>query len=213
MSLDVVSCIHLMIKSQRFSSQSIPTHWVHLTCMAVPMKRFVIVFVAGMLFFALTAHAQTTPPTPGPEVKRLGVFVGTWTGEGKLEDSPFGKGGLIKSTMTCAWYTGGFHLVCESVDVGPMGTLKAHSVYGYSVDKKQYFDFGIDSTGFGSMGSAKVDGSNWTFEGADTVGGKNVRFHTVVHLSSLTEMTYKSEFSEDGKIWKAMSEGKLTKGK
>jgi hypothetical protein len=84
-------------------------------------------------------------------------------------------------------------------------------LYGYHADKKQYITFGIDSTGFGGAGTAKVDGPNWTFEGSDTVGGKPIWFRTAVRLISPKELTWKSDYSEDGKSWKLMGEGKLAK--
>lgn len=175
------------------------------------MKRILVASVVMTVLFALAAQAQTTPPPPGPEHKKLGVFVGTWTGEGKAETTPFGKGGAIKSTMTCGWFTGGYQLVCDSDDSGPMGKIKGHSLYGYNVDKKQYFGFGIDSSGFGGPATTKVDGSTWTFEGNDTMGGKTYWFRTVVRLTSPSEMTFKSDYSEDGKTWKPQAEGKMTK--
>jgi hypothetical protein len=174
------------------------------------MKRVVAASAVMVLLLVLAAQAQTTPP-PGPEHKKLGVFVGTWTGDGKSETTPFGKGGATKSAMTCAWYAGGYQLVCDSDDSGPMGKTKAHTIYGYNVDKKQYFSFGIDSTGYGGPGTARVDGSTWMFEGSDTFGAKTYWFRTAVKLASPAELAYKSEYSDDGKTWKAQSEGKMAK--
>lgn len=175
------------------------------------MKRIVIAAVVMIVLFALAAQAQTTPPPPGPEQKKLGVFVGTWTGQGKAEDSPFGKGGTTTSMTTCAWFTGGYQVVCDSDDSGPMGKIKGHSIYGYNADKKHYFMFGIDSAGYAGPGTASVEGSAWTFQSSDTFGGKTYHFRAVVKFNSPTELTYKSEYSEDGKIWKLQAEGKMTR--
>jgi hypothetical protein len=175
------------------------------------MKSVALALALAVVCCSFTASAQSKPPAPSPEQKRLDVFVGTWSGSGKMEKSPFGDEGATTSTMTCAWYTGGYHLVCDSEDSGPMGKLKGHSLYGYHPDKKQYITFGIDSTGFGGAGIAKVDGSNWTFEGNDTVGGKPIWFRTAVRLITPKELTWKSDYSEDGKTWKMMGEGKMTK--
>jgi opacity protein-like surface antigen len=177
----------------------------------VCMKRMVAVSVVMIVLLAAAAQAQTTPPPPGPEHKKLGVFLGAWTGDGKAETTPFGKGGATKGTMTCASYAGGYQLVCDSDDSGPTGNIKSHAIYGYNVEKKQYFSFGIDSNGYGGPGTAKVDGSTWTFEGSDTFGGKTYWFRTAVKLVSPTELTYKSEYSDDGKTWKVQAEGKMAK--
>ncbi len=175
------------------------------------MQRIAVAVGLAVLLLALAAQAQTTPPPPGPEHKKLGAFVGTWAGEGKMEASPFGKAGALKSTMTCAWFAGEYQLVCDSDDSGPMGKVKGHSIYGYSAEKKHYFSFGIDSTGYGGPGTARVDGSSWTFEATDAIGGKTYHFRTAVKFATANELTYKSEYSEDGKTWKLQGEGKLTK--
>jgi hypothetical protein len=175
------------------------------------MKRIAIAAAMMITLFALAAQAQTTPSVPGPETKKLGVFLGTWAGTGKAETSPFGKGGATSGTMTCAWYPGGYQLVCDADDAGPMGKVKSHSLYGYSSEKKQYYNFSIDSSGFGGPGTAAVDGSTWTFAGSDAMGGKTYWFRTVVKFVSPTEITYRAEYSEDNKAWKLQAEGKMTK--
>ncbi len=175
------------------------------------MKRITFAVTLIVLLIAIAAQAQMTPPPPGPEQKKLGVFVGTWTGEGKAEATPFGKAGTTKGTMTCAWFTGEYQLVCDSEDSGPMGKIKSQSIYGYNVQKKHYFFFGIDSTGYAGPGTARVDGSSWMFEGVDTMEGKTYHFRTAVKLVSPNEMTYKSDYSEDGKNWKLQSEGRMAK--
>jgi len=175
------------------------------------MNRVVAACAVVILLLAVAAQAQTTPPPPGPEHKKLAVFLGTWAGDGKAELTPFAKGGPTTGTMTCAWYAGGYQLVCDSDDSGPMGRIKSHAIYGYNVAKEQYFSFGIDSSGYGGPGTARVDGSTWTFEGSDTFAGKTYWFRTVVTLTSPAALTYTATYSEDGKTWKPSGEGKMTR--
>jgi hypothetical protein len=49
------------------------------------------------------AQTSSAPPKPGPEVKKLGVFVGKWTAEGDM-----GPGGKAATTESCEWISGGF---------------------------------------------------------------------------------------------------------
>jgi hypothetical protein len=174
------------------------------------MKRIVIVSVVMMLLFALAAQAQTTPP--GPEHKKLGVFVGTWTTEAKIEASPFNKGGTSKNTTSCAWYTGEYQVVCDADASGPSGKSKSHMILGYSVERKRYFSFGISSNG-GSpdLLLCSFDGSVWTYEGNANRGGKTYQRRYVGKFAPTNEFNYKWEYSEDGKNWKVSSEGKMTK--
>jgi hypothetical protein len=173
------------------------------------MKRIVIASVVMMLLFALAAQAQTPPP--GPEHKKLGVWLGNWTGESKDEDSPFGKGGLTKSTSSCTWFSGEYQVVCNGEHSGPAGTTKVLDILGYSVAKKQYFVFFAESTGDSAMIPGKVDGSVWTYETSDTVQGKTYQFRVAFKFASPKEYTFKSEYSEEGKTWKLLGEGKSVK--
>ena len=69
--------------------------------------------VAGSLLVAVAAlSAQSAPaaPTPGPEHKRLEVFLGKWTGAGKSLASPYGPAGPVSSTDTYEWLPGGFFM-------------------------------------------------------------------------------------------------------
>ncbi len=70
-------------------------------------------FLVGLCLMAGTVLAQQGPPQPGPEVKRLAVFEGKWTGEGDMKPSPFGPGGKMTSEDDCTWSEGGYQLVCK----------------------------------------------------------------------------------------------------
>ncbi len=174
------------------------------------MKRTPSFALALLLITAAAAYAQK-PPAPSPELKKLGVFVGSWTGRGKMETTPFSPGGVAQSTMTCGWYHGGYHLVCDAEDSGPVGKNFGHSIYGYDTEKKQYFTYGIESSGFAGPGGARVDGSTWVFDAKTTMTGRPLWYRTAVKISSPTEFSWKSEYSEDGKTWKLLGEGAMAK--
>jgi hypothetical protein len=176
------------------------------------MKRTVIASVVMMLLVALAAQAQTTPQPPSPEHKKLGVFVGTWTTEVKIEaDSP-DKGKICKGTNVCTWFTGEYQMICDSEGSGFAGTRKSHSIYGYSAEKKQYFYFSITSAGEGPvMLTGRVDGSVWTWEFSNTEGDKTIQGRVVVKFASPNEYTVKSEYLEDGKNWILTAQGKAAK--
>lgn len=78
-------------------------------------------------FLLIVAHAASVPaataqqPKPGPEVQRLGYYLGSWRGEGETKGGPFGPAGKLSSTTTCEWFAGGFQLVCRGEERGPTG--------------------------------------------------------------------------------------------
>lgn len=54
-------------------------------------------------FLLIVAHAASgdaataQQPKPGPEVQRLGYYLGSWRGEGETKGGPFGPAGKLSS--------------------------------------------------------------------------------------------------------------------
>ena len=77
------------------------------------MKRARMILAAALIL-AATAMAQTAAPKPGPELKKLDVFVGTWTMDGTIKPGMMGPGGAMSENEKCEWMEGGFYLVCHT---------------------------------------------------------------------------------------------------
>jgi len=73
------------------------------------MNRLVVVVVLVLATACLVSgQAQTSaPPKPGPEVRRLGSWVGTWKTD--------------TETVTWEWFKGGFNLIGHVENSGPEG--------------------------------------------------------------------------------------------
>lgn len=168
--------------------------------------------MAIALGLALGARAQTPQkPTPSPEQKKLGFFVGTWNQEGEIKASPMGPGGKISGSETCEWFTGGFHVVCRSSGSGPMGSFKGLSFLTYSADEKAYFFQGIDSMGTADSGKGTLNGKTWTFLSDEKMGDKLI--HSRYTMTETTPAAYaaKWEMSEDGQNWTTAMEMKAAR--
>ena len=157
------------------------------------------------------ALAQGGPPKPGPEVQKLKVFEGKWTGESEMKPSPFGPGGKMTSADECTWADGGFQLVCKGTSTGPMGKMSGTSVMGWNGEDKAYKYMGYDSTGMMAAAKGQVSGKTWTWTGEDKMGGKLMHSRYTIVETSPTSYTFKWEMSEDGKTWNTIMEGKSTK--
>ncbi len=171
-------------------------------------------FVAtlGLCLAAGTALAQApAPPKPGPEVKKLDVFAGKWSGEADMKPGPWGPGGKMTSENECAWFEGGFQIVCRESGAGAMGKIKSEAILGWSPEEKVYKYMGFDSTGMMGSASATVSGNTWNWTGEDKMGGKLIKSRYTVVVSSPTSQSFKWETSEDGKTWSLAAEGKSTK--
>src|ERR1700730_258850 len=102
----------------------------------VDLKRILI----STLILAASAFAQMAPK-PGPEVKKLDYFVGSWTVEATIGQGPWGAGGKFSSTDTAEWMPGSFFVESHSdfkmrPELG--GDGQATSFMGYDTDENVY---------------------------------------------------------------------------
>jgi hypothetical protein len=190
------------------------------------MKRLIIVCICS-LAPSITSFAQaptdspiaTTPaataatsPTPTsqseieakPEIQRLAYYLGNWRGEGETKSGPFGPAGKLSSTMTCDWFTGGFHLVCRGEERGPTGKRTFLNILAYDEKAKAYNEYGISSLGESeySTGGSIVGNKRTFVKDLDSdVGGKPTKLRYTEVQVSPTFYTYQAEASKDGAPW------------
>lgn len=157
------------------------------------------------------AFAQAEQPSkPGPEVQKLGYYIGSWKGEGETKGGPFGKAGKLSSHMTCDWFTGGYQVVCKGEEMGPTGKRGFLNILSYDQSAKSYTEYSISS-----FGEAEYDqggtlaGNTLTF----LIDQKSAKFRYAETRLSPDLFTYKAEASVGGKPWAVIAEGKIAKVK
>jgi len=180
-------------------------------------QRKTLAMVVVLLLAATTAMAQAPgkAPTPGPENKRLGAFVGKWSGTADTKASPMGPAGKMSWTETCEWFNGNFAVVCRTDGTGPMGPSKGLGILSYSTEDKTYIYNGIESTN-GEFQTAKgtVQGKVWTWLGDGKMAGKPFKVRYTSTEVSNDSQSFKFEMSQDaGKTWTLVQEGKSTRAK
>src|SRR5215510_10135576 len=99
--------------------------------------------IGFVLLVAQSPFASAQQPKPGPEVQKLGYYIGSWKGEGEAKAGPFGPAGKLSSSTTCEWFAGGFHLVCRGEEHGPTGTRKFLNIRAYDEQTQAYTEYGI----------------------------------------------------------------------
>lgn len=139
--------------------------------------------LAGSLVAAALFAQAPAPPRPGPEVQKLGYFVGEWKFEGEGKDSSFGPGGRFSGTETCEWFAGGFQVICRSEATGPTGKTAGFSVIAYDPETREYTYYTIDSTGFSALARGTVTGETWTYTWAGTAGGKPAKLRATMQTA------------------------------
>jgi hypothetical protein len=176
--------------------------------------RLAILLTSGLVAAAAAMQAQEKKmeaPKPGPEVQKLGYFVGTWKSEGDIKQNPFMPAGKFSSSDTCEWFAGGFHVVCRSTGTGPTGPVQSLGILAYNPEEKVHTYSGIDNSGMSTAAKGHVTGNTWTFKSEDKMGGKTYHGRYSMVTSAADSYTFKYETSEDGKKWMVMMDGKTTK--
>src|SRR5262249_40083743 len=175
--------------------------------------------IAACLWIALIAIASanslaqgpTEMPKPGPEVKRLGYFVGKWRGESEMKPSPFGPGGKVTESEDVEWMPGGFFVVVHSDAKTPMGDGKTLMILGYNPEKKAYTFNAFDNMGQAETATGTFEGDTWTWLSDSMMGAKAVKSRFTMKPPSPSSYSTKFEMSMDGGAWATVMEGKTTK--
>ena len=174
------------------------------------MKRPGMLLVTALLL-ATAATAQMQPPKPGPELKKLDVFVGSWTLDGNMKPSTMGPGGAISENEKCEWMDGGFYLVCNSEYKSTIGNGVGLAVMGYSPDDKAYTYREFNSFGEFEDSKGSVAGDTWTWIADEKMGGMTMKGRFTMKIISPTSYTFMFEMSQDGTKWTTVMDGKATK--
>lgn len=173
------------------------------------MKTLQVILAAVLLSEA--ALAQMEQPKPGPELKKLDVFAGTWTLDGTMKPSSMGPGGSMTEDERCEWMEGGFYLVCHSDYKGTMGSGVGLSVLGYSPEEKAYTYREFNSFGEFEDSRGHVDGDTWTWTSDEKMGDVSMHGRFTMKIASDKAYSFSFEMSQDGTKWMDVMDGKASK--
>ncbi|MCL5745808.1 MAG: DUF1579 domain-containing protein [Acidobacteria bacterium] len=173
---------------------------------SVRFLKFKVVGVLGLALAAFQLSARAADqPKPGPEQKKLEMFVGSWTYEGAAEATPFWPAGKYRGKMTARMVLRGFFLESRAEDKGETGYIYQNVVLrGYDAVTKTYSTRGFENDGSGFSESMTLNGTTWTSTGTKTDNkGKVYRTRNVTTFSpDGRSFTEEGEYSADeGKTW------------
>lgn len=178
------------------------------------MKRAWKVFCAtSVVVLGALGTAQTTPPQPAPELKKLDFLTGNWTAEGDIKPNPaMPSGTKFSTTISAEWMEGNYFLV-EHSDIAftGMGTMKELAVLGYDPERKVYTYTAFNSMGQQEAATGKLDGDTWTWLSDEHIGEMTMKGRYTMKVLSPTSYAMKFELSQDGTNWTTGMEGKSTK--
>ena len=170
-----------------------------------------IALVLMCLFIGLAlSQTPTQPPKPGPEHKKLGYWVGTWSIESDTKASPLGPAGKATGTDRVE-SLGGFFLVFNSDSKSPSGNTKGVGIMGYDAELKSYTYAAASSDGSSTTARGSVSGNTWTWTWESKTAGKTTKGRFTEIAASPTSYTFKSELADEKGAYAVIEEGKATK--
>ena len=171
-----------------------------------------IITIVGLLFGTiLLAQAQMQMPKPGPELKKLDIFLGSWAMDGDTKPGPMGPGGKFTGTEKNEWMEGSYFLLGHDDFKTPMGDGKGLSFLGYSTEEKVYTYDAFNSMGEADHAKGTVEGDTWTWTSEQKMGGQIIKGRYTIKMTSPTTYDMKYEMSQDGTNWSTVMEGKAKK--
>ena len=174
--------------------------------------QFRLSFVAVSFLYVLIAglgQAQVADrPKVGPEQKKLEVFVGDWTYEGSINDTPLGPGGKFAGKVSFRMILDGLYLEGRAEDKGIYGgkeiLFKGMKIQWFDSTKQAYLSHTYDNDSFVDSSVTTVSGNTWTSTGAQTDRkGKSYKTkHSMTVSADGKSIIQKAEISDDdGKTW------------
>lgn len=105
---------------------------------------------------------------PGPEHKRLEVFIGKWMNEGQTIASTSAPAVKILTSDVYEWMPGGFFVLHTAY--GRIGNMDVGGteILGYDSVSQQYRSYFFDSQGHVSMQEVTASGDTWKWSGEQT---------------------------------------------
>jgi hypothetical protein len=175
------------------------------------MKPGILAVFAALLMLAEVALAQGPQmPKPGPELKRLQYFTGTWHSEYELKPGPMAPGGKMSAVDQNRWMPGGFFVEIRTEGNGTMGVLKGLAIMGYDAEAKVYTYDAFNNFGEADHFKGTVQGDTWTWTADGMMNGKATKLRFTAKEVSPTMYTMKFDMAPDGN-WTTVMEGKATK--
>jgi Protein of unknown function (DUF1579) len=170
------------------------------------------VYVLSFILASVAVAQTPQMPTPGPEIKRLQYYVGTWKSEYDLKPGPMGPGGKVTAVDQSQMMPGGFFVETRTDGKGAMGVLKGLAIMGYDAAEKVYTYDAFNNFGEVDHFKGTLQGDTWTWTSEGKIGGNKARLRFTAKEVSPTMYTMKFEMATGGE-WTTVMEGKATKTK
>lgn len=150
----------------------------------------------------MTTRDRQPPPTPGPEHRRLDVFVGTWNLAGHQLEGPFGPAMKIKAVSTFEWLPGAFFLIHRFEGRMNEAEIACVEIIGYDPSNQSYPTPAFYNDGNAIEWQLRERDGTWIRSGEAPMADTSVKVRCTMEFSNAgNTMTGTWEHSSDGSTW------------
>ena len=176
------------------------------------MKTAISLILAATLT-ALGLAQTAIPSIPlAPEHKKLELWLGGWSYESTLHESPLGAAGTSHGNCSVRLILGGQFVEFQGEETGPAGTIQWVETDGYDPVLDCFFWKSFASDGSAIDATYTFDGHRAAVSGTLLAGAKRYRLRgSMTFADDFQSLTDKREISTDGVHWTPLSEGRSTK--
>ncbi len=159
------------------------------------------------------AEAQMQAPQPGPEMAKLQFLVGSWKVSAEYEKSPMTPQGGKET----GWYKaylgpGGFSVIADFEEDGPMGKEIGHEVLSWDPKKSAYTTVTVGNNFPGAViGAAHWEGENLVTEIQFDEGGSTAHLRSVYSNIQSKSTHIEESFQTGGGAYQLMWKADATK--
>jgi hypothetical protein len=162
--------------------------------------------LVGALLLQAGALAQEMPK-PAPELSQIAYFEGSWSCQGKMNESPMGPAGPMQSTADIKKDLGGFWqsgVIKGTMKGMPPMEGRFHATYDPAA--KQFVMLWVDNMGAWSQStSSGWKGDTIVYEGESHMGAQKMRSRDTFTRSGPGSLKHSWELEIKGK-WTALGE-------
>lgn len=119
-------------------------------------------------------------PQPGPEMQRLNFLIGTWDMQAEYLKTPMtGDGGKASGWYKAQLGPGGFSVIADFEEDGPLGKEIGHEIFSWDPKKNAYAIVIVGNFPGAAIGTATWEGDNLVIQNEFDAGGTMMRLRSV----------------------------------
>lgn len=119
-------------------------------------------------------------PKPGPEMQKLNFLIGTWDMQAEYLKTPMtGDGGKATGWYKAQLGPGGFSVIADFEENGPLGKEIGHEIFSWDPKKNAYAIVIVGNFPGATVGSATWEGDNLVILNEFDAGGTKMSLRAV----------------------------------